>query len=589
MRFQLLIMPMLAVSPERLDFGSGVVPQRVFKQTLTITNTLASPVVFNVKVSAPARLSVSPAECALEAGESVEVLVKLSVAQPSGQRAAKAFKDTISLQSAYFQQKVNVVFALASEGGKSRAADEGALAIGGGRDRVGGDLPSEDARPLSGQPRIVVGGGPAAYRALLQAEFEEKSERVLAVLQAKDASVSKLETSLAGCRADLAASQGREASGAAELEATKVKLAAATTQSDELAAELNALKQYPASPNQAYASASQARPLPPQVPGTAGAAFAAGAAAAEASGAAQMAEQALQIESLVAEVARLQGGLAASKRRENDGLRAQTMDVAQAQGGGQGEGRDAQDRLQRRVDGTREQRERGRRWGLGVAGLWGRRRRFLKPPSLWRPLLSPSGSVGATPRVRVSDARLGAAAEPSCRGAPGEGQFAARQRRAQRAAAGAARGTRRGGREERTGRGAGARETSIGLAGVRRPCLCASFKGLAMSPCVLSYAHLPFGGGRLAARPQRCSPRSRRPGGSWRLRKHRARNWHDGSQSWSNCRRRRGRRCSSQRPSFAQPKASAAAAAAARKPAGVPTGLPVCRRRSCGGWSWRSS
>jgi hypothetical protein len=372
-------MPMLAVSPERLDFGSGVVPQRVFKQTLTITNTLASPVVFSVKVSAPARLSVSPVECALEAGESVEVLVKLSAAQPSGQRAAKAFKDTISLQSAYFQQKVNVVFALASEGGKSRAADEGALAIGGGRDRVGGDLPSEDARPLSGQPRIVVGGGPAAYRALLQAEFEEKSERVLAVLQAKDASVSKLETSLAGCRADLAASQGREALGAAELEATKVKLAAATTQSDELAAELNALKQYPASPHQAYASASQARPLPPPVPGTAGAAFAAGAAAAEASGAAQMAEQALQIESLVAEVARLQGELAASKRRENDVLRAQTMEGAQAQGGGQGEGRDAQDRLQRRVDGTREQRER-QAVEVGGSRVMGAASAFLEAP-----------------------------------------------------------------------------------------------------------------------------------------------------------------------------------------------------------------
>lgn len=96
---------MLAVSPERLDFGS-VVPQRVLKQTILITNTLASPVVFSVKVSAPARLSVSPAECALEAGESVEVVVKLAVAQPSGQRAAKAFKDTISLHSTYFQQKV---------------------------------------------------------------------------------------------------------------------------------------------------------------------------------------------------------------------------------------------------------------------------------------------------------------------------------------------------------------------------------------------------------------------------------------------------------------------------------------------------
>jgi hypothetical protein len=102
-------MPMLAVTPERVDFGSAVLPQRAMKQTITITNTLASPVFFSVKASSPARLSVSPAECALEAGESVEVQVKLTVGQPSGQRAAKAFKDTISLQSTYFQQKVRKI------------------------------------------------------------------------------------------------------------------------------------------------------------------------------------------------------------------------------------------------------------------------------------------------------------------------------------------------------------------------------------------------------------------------------------------------------------------------------------------------
>lgn len=259
--------------------------------------------------------------------------------------------------------QVNVVFTLAPEGGKSsRAADEGALALD-----SGGERPSNAARPLSGQPRIVVGGGPAAYRALLQAEFEEKSERVLAVLQAKDASVVKLEASLVGCRADLAASRAREAEDAAELEVTRAKLAVATTQSDDLAAELSqALNQYPASPYtatgpQSYVPTSQARPLPPPpVPGTAGAAFAAGAAAGEASGAALLAEQSVQVEMLEAELTRLQAELAqASKSRADEGFQTQTQAQVPGGGGDQGEGPDAQDFMQRRVDGTREERVRG--------------------------------------------------------------------------------------------------------------------------------------------------------------------------------------------------------------------------------------
>jgi len=102
-------MPMLAVSPEKLDLGQEVVPGKVYKDSLTITNTLSSPVVFSLRVSAPARLSVIPAECSLESGEAIEIQVKLNMPLPSGVKHPKAFRDTLFIQSTYFSQKASVI------------------------------------------------------------------------------------------------------------------------------------------------------------------------------------------------------------------------------------------------------------------------------------------------------------------------------------------------------------------------------------------------------------------------------------------------------------------------------------------------
>ena len=99
---------MLVVSPEKVDFGSYIAAQRVYKETLKVTNTLSSPVVFSLRTSAPARLSITPAECSLEAGESLDLQLKLHVTHPPAQKAPRSYRDIVFLQSTYFQQKVPV-------------------------------------------------------------------------------------------------------------------------------------------------------------------------------------------------------------------------------------------------------------------------------------------------------------------------------------------------------------------------------------------------------------------------------------------------------------------------------------------------
>jgi len=161
---------------------------------------------------------VSPAECSLEAGESLSLQLKLFVAPASGGAAKqpqKMFRDTLFLQSTYFQQKVNVSFGIGVE----------SLAPG----REAG-YPSVDPKgpgkmsPQAGgsrrkEPLVEpVGFGPAGYRALLRAEFEEKSEKVLKVLEFKDRTIENLEARLSTAGVDLDKSREECSAAKADLE-----------------------------------------------------------------------------------------------------------------------------------------------------------------------------------------------------------------------------------------------------------------------------------------------------------------------------------------------------------------------------------
>ena len=206
---------MLVVSPERVDFGSDIAAQRVYKETLKVTNTLSSPVVFSLRTSAPARLSITPAECSLEAGESLDLQLKLHVTHPPSQKAPRSYRDIVFLQSTYFQQKVpaasfgttsdpymiynnqrmtnhrfffqqvNVSFTLAEShierrvlASPSARAEEGA-----GREVSG----------LGDDTRLSVGDD---LRAQLDAEFDARSEKVLKILQSKDKTIEDLRNSV---------------------------------------------------------------------------------------------------------------------------------------------------------------------------------------------------------------------------------------------------------------------------------------------------------------------------------------------------------------------------------------------------------
>ena len=98
-------MPVLTVEPSAIEFRDVVV-QRASKESVTVTNTLSSPVAVSLRTSAPGRLSVSPAEVSLEAGESTTIAVKLVVPNQQGKPRANGQRDTIFFQSTYFQQKV---------------------------------------------------------------------------------------------------------------------------------------------------------------------------------------------------------------------------------------------------------------------------------------------------------------------------------------------------------------------------------------------------------------------------------------------------------------------------------------------------
>jgi hypothetical protein len=101
------IMPLLNLSPDKIEFGTNILPNRTYQEKLTVTNTLSSPVTFGLRCSAPARLSVSPAQCTIEAGASETIYVKLNLSQVTiGSKSPKVFRDTLFIQSTYFQQKV---------------------------------------------------------------------------------------------------------------------------------------------------------------------------------------------------------------------------------------------------------------------------------------------------------------------------------------------------------------------------------------------------------------------------------------------------------------------------------------------------
>jgi hypothetical protein len=171
-------MPMLEVSPEKIDFGNEVIPQRVYKETITITNTLSSTVVFSLRCSAPARLSVNPTDISLEAGESASFFLRLNVPASSAQRNLRTFRDMLFLQSTYFQQKIHVNFGIGVSEPKLKSAQDSST--------TSSVFPAEVLHGSVSEARRSLDGGPTGYRALLEAEFEDKSEKVLRILQAKD-------------------------------------------------------------------------------------------------------------------------------------------------------------------------------------------------------------------------------------------------------------------------------------------------------------------------------------------------------------------------------------------------------------------
>jgi len=197
---------MLVVSPASVDFGPALSTHSTHQESLTVTNTLASPVVFSLRASAPARLSVVPAECSLEAGESISLQLKLRVPTTSSgaSKQPRLFRDTLFLQSTYFQQKVNVTFGISGEASPTSAPST--------------VLTKSDAATPKGSRKVDrsvswkerdddPAFGPAGYRALLQAEFEEKSEKVLRVLESKDQAIATLEARLTETSVDLGKSR----------------------------------------------------------------------------------------------------------------------------------------------------------------------------------------------------------------------------------------------------------------------------------------------------------------------------------------------------------------------------------------------
>jgi hypothetical protein len=206
-------MPMLRAEPERVEFQGEVLPQRTYKETIKLHNTLASPVVFSLRTSAPARLSVVPAECSLEAGESCTFHLKLHFSQPPSQLKAgmqQAFRDTLFIQSTYFQQKLPVSFTLLAPDPSGHSTPKPSQ--GGATEVV------ETSGTSAGRERVVVGGGPAGYRALLTAEFEEKSEKVLAILTAKDGTIERLKGELVAVQAEVDGSRAAATQALEELE-----------------------------------------------------------------------------------------------------------------------------------------------------------------------------------------------------------------------------------------------------------------------------------------------------------------------------------------------------------------------------------
>jgi hypothetical protein len=211
-------MPMLVVSPAAVDFGPNLSVQRTYKENFTVTNTLSSPVVFSLRASAPGRLSITPVECSLEAGETIELQIKLQVPVGTTSKQPRQFRDTIFIQSTYFQQKVNVSFGISSDSFaastpvSSTARGGNASLVTTTGSKTGKNVHTTDAQDAPGF-------GISGYRALLQAEFEEKSEKVLRLLEAKDETISSLEERLALSTAELETCRRESLSVKTELEA----------------------------------------------------------------------------------------------------------------------------------------------------------------------------------------------------------------------------------------------------------------------------------------------------------------------------------------------------------------------------------
>ena len=111
---------MFVCEPEELNF-SNVRLNQAYKSSLCITNTHSSSVEFSIRSTSP-RYSISPNRARLDPGASIVVTVRLFVSQtnPAGDAASSIPKtDSLILKSLYSEQKISVSFLMFNKRDKS--------------------------------------------------------------------------------------------------------------------------------------------------------------------------------------------------------------------------------------------------------------------------------------------------------------------------------------------------------------------------------------------------------------------------------------------------------------------------------------
>jgi hypothetical protein len=102
---------MIIIEPSSLGFRD-VRPNQAYSNSLCITNPLQAPVQFNLRPSST-RFTVSPSKVNLMAGQSIVVTVKLFLTNyPNFNGNSDGFEEFILLKSAFFEQKIGLMFYL---------------------------------------------------------------------------------------------------------------------------------------------------------------------------------------------------------------------------------------------------------------------------------------------------------------------------------------------------------------------------------------------------------------------------------------------------------------------------------------------